>query len=80
MTYKFDKYRFNVETSVMEVLEPILFNKNGTVIDAPLSSIQTMYTIDINNVINSEFFRIDATTKELKGLADFIYETIGEKK
>lgn len=40
MGYKFRVYRFNIESSVMEMPEPIVFNKDGTVVDAPCSSFQ----------------------------------------
>ena len=72
MGYKFDVYRFNIESSMMEVPEPILFNKDGTVVDAPCSSVKTMHIINLDNVISWDTFRMDATNEELRGLAEFI--------
>lgn len=74
MGYKFHVYRFNIESSVMEVPEDIVFNKDGTVVDAPCSSVKTMHVIHLDNVISWDTFRMEATNEELKGLADFIYK------
>ena len=74
MGYKFRVYRFNIESSVMEVPEPILFNKDGTPADSPCSSVKTMHTIKLDNMISRDTFSMDSTNEELKGLAEFILE------
>lgn len=74
MDYKFHNYRFKIESSVMEVPEPILFNKHGTIVDSPCSSVRTMHTIKLDNMISRHTFSMDSTNEELKGLADFIYK------
>jgi hypothetical protein len=38
------------------------------------------YDVTINNSISWDYMNIRASKEELKGLADFIYKTIGEKK
>jgi hypothetical protein len=81
MGYRFGFYRFNIESSVMEIPEDIVFNKDGTIVDAPCTSIKTIHSINLykDKDINCDSFDMYATNEELKGLADFIYETIGEK-
>jgi len=37
------------------------------------------FDLTINNTISWNWMRMKLTKRELKGLADFIYETIGEK-
>jgi hypothetical protein len=39
----------------------------------------SIVNLTINNVISWEWLRMRLTKSELKGLADFIYESIGEK-
>ncbi len=39
----------------------------------------SIFDLTINNVISWNWMRMKFTKNELKGLADFIYETIGEK-
>lgn len=39
-----------------------------------------IYQFDVSNVISWDIIRLNMTRNDLKGLADFIYETIGEKK
>lgn len=79
MSYKFHIYRFDIESSVMEVPEDIVFNKDGTVVDAPCSSVKTMHTIKLDNMISRNTFSMTSTNEELKGLADFIYEYLENK-
>jgi hypothetical protein len=39
----------------------------------------SIVNLTINNVISWEWLRMRLTKNELKGLADFLYKTIGEK-
>jgi hypothetical protein len=74
MGYRFGFYRFNIESSVMEMPEDIVFNKDGTIVDAPCTSIKTIHSINLYKDINWDYFDMYATNEELKGLADFIYK------
>lgn len=38
------------------------------------------FRVDVSNVISWDIIRLNMTRDDLKGLADFIYQTIGEKK
>ena len=37
------------------------------------------YNVTINNSISWDYMTMKATKEELRGLADFIYNTVGEK-
>jgi len=40
----------------------------------------SLINLTINNVISWEWMKMKLTKEEAKGLADFLYDTIGEKK
>lgn len=80
-SYRADVHNFTIESlGVEEVPMPILFNKDGTVKNDPCTKHTELFDLTINNVISWEYLKMKFTKDELKGLADFIYETIGEKK
>jgi len=45
-----------------------------------LERINGLFDLTINNAISWDWMRMKLTRSELKGLADFIYESLGDKK
>jgi hypothetical protein len=78
--YKADIFNFDMECWKQEIPNEILFNEDGTVKDGPCTKWAELYNLTINNVISWEWIKMKLTKEEAKGLADFLYNTIGEKK
>ena len=72
--YKADVYRFDIESSIIEMPNDIIFNKDGTVQDRPCTKHIPAFRVDVSNVISWDIISLNMTRDDLKGLADFIYK------